>query len=395
MKTLLLAGLLSFFCFSCTDSNCVLPKEDITPYVNFLKANQTTAKEYVLDLFKKYDIVMLCERHHGDTLQYDLYTDIIRDPYFIDSVGTIFTEMGVSTIKPKLDKLIMAENLSPHEINERALEIQRDLTFWPLWEKYNYQIFVKRVYHINNRLPAGKKINWYPSDIPWDWYAIRDTNDLSKIWKKELIRNGRIVRDSIMAMQIMHVYDSLNAIKPGKKALIIVNYIHAFNDVFDPDGYQTGRFLFRKYKGKIANVYVNSAIYEENRYHAIQNGKWDAAFKLAGKDDAGFDFKDSPFGNDSFDIYKSKENLKFKDVFTGMVFYKPVDSFKCVIGIPGIITDKYLKELVRRLKILRSFREKGRKTDPEHEKWYYNTKRLVEIAHLNDIQKEIECWLKR
>ncbi len=395
MKRLLFAGFLSLLVFSCSVPHCILPKEDIKPYVNFIEKNKTSAKDYVLGLFKKYDLVMLCERHHGDTVQYDLYTDILSDPYFIDSVGTLFTEIGVSTIKPELDNLIMSENLSPQEIKRRAFTIQRNASFWPLWEKYNYHAFLTRVYKINSRLSKAKKINWYPSDVPWNWYAIKDTNDLSKLWRKELKRNGRFVRDSIMAAQIIRVYDSLNAITPGKKALIIMNYIHAFNDKFAPTGAQMGRFLFQKYKGKIANVYVNNIIVYKNPYHAIQNGKWDAAFKLAKVEDAGFDFEGSPFGKDFFDYYKDKKNLTYQDVFTGMVFYKPLEKFVCVVGIPGVITDDYLNEHVRRIKILHSFQKRNIEADPEVEKWYYNTKRRVELDYLDDMEKEIECWINQ
>ncbi len=394
MKKIILAGIILSFLPSCKQNHCILPKEDITSYVNFIKSNNTTAKDYILGLFKKYDLVMLCERHHGDTVQYDLYTDIVSDPYFIDNVGNLFTEIGVSSIKPKLDELVMAENLKPEQVTELALEIQRNSCLWPVWEKYNYHIFLKNMYYINSRLPAEKKINWYPSDIPWNWYNIKDTNDLSRMWRTKLINKGRIIRDSIMALQIIRIYDSLKIHSPRKKALIIMNYEHAFNDVFDPNGYQMGKFLFQKYKNRIANIYVNNLIFREYKYHAIQNGKWDAAFRLANIEDAGFNFKGSPFGKDFFDYYKGKEYLSYQDVFTGMVFYKPLEKFKCFIGIPGLVTDEYLKELVRRIKILRSFRKDKRKVDPKTIRWYYNTKREVKLEYLDDMKKEIECWIK-
>ena len=44
----------------------------ITKYVNFLETQNTSAKDYVLELFKKFDVVVLCERNHGEMTQYDL-----------------------------------------------------------------------------------------------------------------------------------------------------------------------------------------------------------------------------------------------------------------------------------------------------------------------------------
>ena len=55
---------------------------EISPYIKFLEQQNTSAKDYILDLFKKYDIVILCERDHRDATQYDLIYDIVSSPHF-------------------------------------------------------------------------------------------------------------------------------------------------------------------------------------------------------------------------------------------------------------------------------------------------------------------------
>lgn len=45
----------------------------LDPYVDFLKEQTTSAKDYILGLFDDYDIVILCERNHRDMTQYDLF----------------------------------------------------------------------------------------------------------------------------------------------------------------------------------------------------------------------------------------------------------------------------------------------------------------------------------
>jgi hypothetical protein len=69
---------------------------EISKYITFLDNQNTPSKKYVLDLFKKYDIVVLCERHHGELTQYELIYDIINSDYFQKNVGNIFTEVGAS-----------------------------------------------------------------------------------------------------------------------------------------------------------------------------------------------------------------------------------------------------------------------------------------------------------
>jgi hypothetical protein len=58
----------------------------------------------------------------------------------------------------------------------------------------------------------------------------------------------------------------------------------------------------------------------------MQNGKWDRAFEISGNPDVGFDFANSPFGQDQFEgNFGISKELDFKDVFTGYIFYKPLE----------------------------------------------------------------------
>ena len=51
-------------------------------------------KEYIFKQFEKSDIVVLGERDHRDTVQYDLIHDILADPRFAEQVGHVYTEIG-------------------------------------------------------------------------------------------------------------------------------------------------------------------------------------------------------------------------------------------------------------------------------------------------------------
>lgn len=52
-----------------TNAQLVVPDE-IAPYVNFLKQQKLTAKDYLLSLFDRYDIVVFSERIHDELTQY-------------------------------------------------------------------------------------------------------------------------------------------------------------------------------------------------------------------------------------------------------------------------------------------------------------------------------------
>lgn len=63
-------------------------------YEDFLASQNLSAKEYILSLFKKYDIVILCERDHRELTQYDLILEVISDEQFRAEVGNVYTEIG-------------------------------------------------------------------------------------------------------------------------------------------------------------------------------------------------------------------------------------------------------------------------------------------------------------
>ena len=85
--------------------------EEVQPYVTYLKNNAKPPVEYIMQLFKNYDFVILAERLHAETTQWDLIWELTSDPRFIKSVGNIFTEYGSVTQIPGLEQLMMRKDL--------------------------------------------------------------------------------------------------------------------------------------------------------------------------------------------------------------------------------------------------------------------------------------------
>ncbi len=339
-------------------------------------------------------MVIICERDHRDITQYELYLSLISDPYFIENVGHVFTEVGVSTLNPALNALLHNDSLPVAEVNRRLLEVHRNATVWPLWEKYNYQYFLRQLAALNRTLPPHRKINLYPSDVPFRWSNIHSAAELQAFWRRYISDGQVALRDSIMALQISAGFDSLQLHTRRKKALVILNHHHAFND-FDPRGYHTGRFLFQKYGERVANVLVNNhQVNAKVAYLTLQRGRWDAAFRAAGVEDAGFDLQGSPFGRDAFDYYPDQLHRRYQEVFTGMVFYKPLAQFQLVIGVPGLVDEAFLPELLRREELLWQLRPRKHHMGPRELQSYYNTRRTYKLSRLRQMEREIERWFE-
>jgi len=113
--------------------------------------------------------------------------------------------------------------------------------------------------------------------------------------------------------------------------------------------------------GKVCNVIINRVPFGlfSTCFGPVQNGKWDKAFDIAGNPDVGFDFENSPFGDDNFDdfLWNSSSELQYKDVFTGFIYYKPLEQHIQKYGFPYILHN-FRDTLIRRSSCLgESYRE--------------------------------------
>jgi hypothetical protein len=176
----------------------------LDPYVNFLGTQQTSAKDYILNLFRNYDIVILCERDHREITQYDLYLDIIGDKWFTDNVQQVYFEIGNALYNDTLNRFLHNPTLGCQEISAATLYLQRNL--WAagagLWNKGNYSYYLKHVHQINTALSDDKKVNVFGLDLGVDWETATE-NDIRQI--KTMYDPDR--RDSMMAVHFFRYYE--------------------------------------------------------------------------------------------------------------------------------------------------------------------------------------------
>lgn len=380
---------LIFTCIFPIQTNAQI-NEEIEPYVSFLRDKKNiSAKDYILSLFEENDLVILCERDHREMLQYDLILDIVQDPYFVENIGNVFTEIGGRCIEDELNSFLQNRNMVESEINNQALHLQRNCMF-PLWEKPNFSKFIKGVHQINKDLPDAYKVKIFPTDV------ICVDGEATENKVVEMIQN-MMVRDSLMAS---YIEDKLEQTSKSK-ALIIMNYRHAYRyDMTNTQGYvsaNVGRFLFEKYSGKIANVLINSYNNHED-FKPVNDGKWDAAFQVLGIENTGFNFEQSPFGKDQFEGW-SKNTYCYEDIFTGFVFYLPIEKFEMGMGVTHLMEDGFFDEYIKREKLfhqgmckLRNIEEPTPEPD-KNELMVLNETKISSLHTLAQVKASIQKWL--
>lgn len=306
--------------------------QSVQEYTNFLKTNRKNINDYIFSLFDKYDHVILCERMHPEMTQYDMIYDLVTDSRFVDKVGHVFTEIGNIDSRKAYEKLTNT-NFSNDTVFQQALSsfMMENQSYHLLWSNTNWFNFLSKMYYFNHN--KEKKVE------------ILFTDRAS--WK---FNDKRYERDQLMADNIISTIkkDTL------KKSLIIMNYRHAYLRGEDNCGY----YVSKKFPGKVANLLINTNGID---MFPLQTGKWDVAFEQMPEDAYAFDLKDSPFGKDSFDhfiFFSPLTKLRYEDMFTGVIYYKPLYLHYTGNGFPYMMQPNNIETLKKRaLKLGEPFNE--------------------------------------
>lgn len=306
--------------------------KEVRQYANYIKNNSYKPVDYIFELFKKYDIVVLSERLHPEYTQYELIFDIIKDKRFVAEVGNIFTECGSVSYQDSLDKYLLKDFESDKMLDKATAYLQRSSNaVWPLWNNTNLFDLFKNVNKLNCATQDSSKIKWYFTDLPINWETATHQTFIKNFTNPQ--------RDSLMADKVIDVVKNVFPAQKRRKALVIMNTYHGYGTVNSGQNYfnSTVGYIMGSLPGKVANVMLNTVIITSEILVApVCKGKWDKAFSILNYPNVGFDFADSPFGEDKFDLRFTpiKKNIKYKDVFTGYIFYTPISKQFTSINFP-------------------------------------------------------------
>lgn len=373
--------------------SCGYKKLEVS-HVDFLKKQNLSAKDYVINQFEKHDLVIICERDHKDFTQYELILEIVKDPFFIENVGHIFTEVGVANMDSEINKFLLSEQIDSVSTRNRITSIFREIDSSPFWHCYNYPWFLGEIFNINQTLNGDKKITLHPSDSEFDWSKCNTAEDY------KAFDNSIVNRDSMMAQNIIQRFDIIQTGKNmRKKALVIMNYKHAFlkdHRFLGKVTHNTGRYLSDYYKNNVASIYLMGlAIPKVGSYTVVKNGKWDYYFEKSKKTDVGFNLKNSPFGIEEFDVIPpdSIQQFKYEDMFTGLVYYRLLQEHEIITGWEDFATDDFIPELYRRMKIFNEAMELGMSEQDLKERLFVNnTVKKSQYSNLKNLREQIDNW---
>ncbi len=338
-----------------------------TPSVASVKAlheyadkNGVSPKDYVFKLFDKSDIVVLGERDHRDSIQYNFILDLLADPRFAERVGHVYTEVGGINMTEDVNRLLQGSYSSENEFMDSLYTYYRKgECFYPLWEKYNRIKFLKGLYKINKE--SSRKIHLGLTDISFSWDSIHTVDDYKAFWTSLNKTN----RDSILSANFASMYKCQLPVKGTRKALVITSQPHAisYSGYFKPwkRDYGTQGWWMKKTFGedRVKIVVLNwfdYVLFDGQNYPMTGNGTWDAAFERRECRPFGIDLKDNPYGETNYigDAGGGPtfiKNCKWQDVADGLIYDAPLYDHVAAIGINGIISKEFEPEIRRRAEL--------------------------------------------
>ena len=347
MKVYVMLALLVTSTLSGIAQNHINIVDDIVSSIN---EKGKTPVDYIFDQFKAADIVVIGERDHRDTTQYELILDILKDPRFVKEIGYVYTEVGCVNRTSEVNKLIKGKFQTNEDfMNHLYAYLRTGEVFYPLWEKYNRVQFLRGLYEINcnNR----QKITLGLTDCAFSWNDISSAQEYKNFYYSSACE----YRDSTMAANFAQMFEQQKPKKGKRKALIITNQPHAINATMTKRTYhRQGKWLKERYgQDNVKIVILNWAeyrFYDGKTFPLIAGGLWDAAFEVIDCKPFGMDIKGTPFGNTPY-LDPAYKNLRWEDVADGIIYYKPFYETILTGGIPNIIDSGFESEFMRRIRI--------------------------------------------
>ncbi len=356
----------------CFIASAIAKTQSVEEFAGYMQNKGMEPKEYIFEAFRKHDVVILGERDHRDTTQYEFILDLLADPRFAEEIGYVYTEVGVVNQTEAANRLIKGSYATHDDFYAAFIQFYRNMDYEILWDKYNAAKFIRGLYAINKKLPAEKKLTWGLTDRPWDWEkAVYEGGEYSYSTTSEK-------RDRIMADNFLKMYRSQPLRNGQQKALIITNMPHADKSRrAKKEGYYITRALGQE---RVKVVMMNWYDFT-GQDDLFADGAWDAAFERMGCKPLAVDFHNSPFGR-----VKQKNWGRWNKVADGMIFYTPFYEFETLIGVPGIFGNDFAEEYKRRYAITHNAPFPD--SSVERDQLYYNTLRSVPATDNGEQQME-------
>jgi hypothetical protein len=131
------------------------------------------ARSTVIDLFRRYDVVGMPERH-GNQEVHEFLHGLVADPRLgARGVTNIVVEFGNTRLQAIADRYVRGEDVPVEQV--RA--IWRETGQFMVWDSPVYEQFFRTVREINAQRPPERRWRVLLGDPPLDWQEVHSKDD--------------------------------------------------------------------------------------------------------------------------------------------------------------------------------------------------------------------------
>ncbi len=323
-----------------------LTKSDHEPFVSYLRTNEKSPIEYVVEKFKQHDVVMLGEQHEVREVC-EFISNLIEPLYHQANVKHFAMEVLKYKNQYSANKIVTGEEYD----EQLVLQLFRDTGF-PVWGFQEYMDILKEIWRVNQTLPPDKekiKVVCLANDL--DGTVLESRRHL--FWKLPGCFYRMAMNDEIMAKVL-----EWEVLRKGEKVLIQIGSGHTYTHYRQPAvksgklvaevSPRFGYILHGKYGNRIFQVVLHQwgmsydFISGNVKIQQPLGGLLEEVFAENGNKPVGFDVISSPFASlrDSNQyLFAYQRYVVFSDVARGYVFLKPLKKLNKITWAKGFINE--------------------------------------------------------
>jgi uncharacterized iron-regulated protein len=308
-----------------------IPEDDYAYLVGWLDKNSNSPEGYVIDLFKRHQVVILGEFHHIKEHK-DFVLDLIPQLYHKAGVRCIGWEFSRHSDNETLEKLVT----SPEFDREAAIQFARGQLAHE-WNSKEHWDFIERIWWFNKSLKPGQEtMRFLGLDMDSDmcrFFIISKTKSQDSPEFKEILAK-LLKRDKTMAEQV-----EKEIVDKNQKGLVFVGRCHDFTHYEFPPEVNFGRdvmgnLLYKKFGDRIFQVWLGTGWL----------APMEKVMKLRGHEPTGFDLYASPFANILSPPGWDAPEVPLSKIARGYVYFGPRAKLHKNTPIKGFVTDDMFKK---------------------------------------------------
>ncbi len=305
-----------------------IPQENYAYLAEWIEQNAKSPQDYMIELFNRYQIVILGEEHNVKEHK-DFMIDLIPRLYHEAGVRCIGWEFSWYSQNNRLEELINAPNYD----EEAVLQFARDCN--PGWNSREHWEIIKAVWKLNKSLKAGSE-KMRLIGLPY-YVDIARMYTIVKTKPKDSPEFQEMLKKTVEADKFMAQHVEEEILQKGLKGFVFVGLGHDWTQYQYPPEVTfgisckfMGTHLKEKYEDKVFQVRAQASS-DPSIIDQVMNHRNHAP--------AGFNIQDSPFANILVPVGKGAPDVPWSRLACGYLYLGPRTSFHSNTTIKGFVNE--------------------------------------------------------